>query len=141
MHDAGRSRLIQYYHLQCSEIAAGQLRLIGVLGKGASATVYRAIWTPPRNRRGQPAPRLVAVKRFNEQVVDLQEFRTEIAINSILSHPSLMKTFGATARHPDYMIVAEYFQYGSLHDVLHGRDQVSSMSMHIHVDNSTRARD
>ena len=131
------------------EIDPSQLKLIGVLGKGASATVYRAIWTPPRDRRGQPAPRLVAVKRFHEQVVDLNEFRTEIAINSydappqqkatpllyrspltlshihrILSHPSLMRTCGASTKHPDYLIVAEYFHYGSLYDVLHGREQV-----------------
>eukprot|EP01105_Mastigella_eilhardi_P015114 TRINITY_DN3438_c0_g2_i5.p1 TRINITY_DN3438_c0_g2~~TRINITY_DN3438_c0_g2_i5.p1 ORF type:complete len:568 (-),score=87.57 TRINITY_DN3438_c0_g2_i5:39-1742(-) len=86
------------------EIDHAALALGGVVGRGASGTVYKA----------QFESRTVSAKKYGEENVcwDVKEFWRELAIMSLLDHPNLLKAIGACSKDPQHLfIVTELLPY------------------------------
>lgn len=90
---------IKFHELQCHE----------VVGKGAFGVVSRAKW------RGKE----VAVKLI-ETESERKAFTTELKQLSRVSHPNIVKLYGACKEPPTVCLVMEYAEGGSLYNVLHG---------------------
>jgi hypothetical protein len=92
------------------EVPFTDLRLGDVLGKGASASVYKGVWQG----------REVALKVFDPEHISfmLEDFRKEVALLCMLQHPHLVRGFAACTRGPRLAIVMEYLPNGSLRDFL-----------------------
>ncbi|XP_078325397.1 mitogen-activated protein kinase kinase kinase 7-like isoform X3 [Crassostrea virginica] len=90
---------IKFHELQCQE----------VVGKGAFGVVSRAKW------RGKE----VAVKLI-ETESERKAFATELKQLSRVSHPNIVKLYGACKEPPTVCLVMEYAEGGSLYNVLHG---------------------
>ena len=91
-----------------------EIELGKLLGQGVTGSVQLGIWNGMQ----------VAVKLLNPDIVDVKEFRTEMAVMSILDHPSIIQCYGGyEKKHKKYMIVLKYYPCGNLSEVLHGRDQ------------------
>ena len=83
------------------------------LGKGATGVVYRGKWN------GKD----VAVKKLNPEVVDVKEFRTELAVMSILDHPGIVHCYGGyEKKRKEYFIVCKLYESGNLSELLHNED-------------------
>ena len=91
------------------EVNTAELKFLNVVGRGAFGTVKRAIW---RNID-------VAVKII-ETANERQAFVTELKQLSRVSHPNIVRLFGANSKPPMVCLVMEYAEGGSLYDVLHG---------------------
>ena len=42
----------------------------------------------------------------------------------LLSHNNIIKCVGACGKNPDFIILSEYYQFGSLYEILHGSDEM-----------------
>jgi len=85
-----------------SELSIGEK-----IGMGSSGAVMRASW------RGTPC----AVKRLNAALAD-QTFCDEISLLRELRHPQIIQFLGASHQTPDWHIVTEFAERGSLEGVL-----------------------
>lgn len=78
-----------------------------IIGKGASASVYKAEYKQKK----------VAIKVLNPPEItedELLSIRSETYINSIMSHPSIVVIVGICVRPPEIGIVMEYCSKGTL---------------------------
>ncbi|KAL3881337.1 hypothetical protein ACJMK2_027789 [Sinanodonta woodiana] len=91
------------------EIDFNELMFQEVVGKGAFGVVSRARW---RDKD-------VAVKLI-ETESERKAFMTELKQLSRVSHPNIVKLYGACTRPPTVCLVMEYAEGGSLYNVLHG---------------------
>ena len=96
-------------------IAFGELQLGEKIGFGGSGTVLAGSW------RGT----CCAIKRLNFMLDKEQArlFRDEIKLLSDLRHPQIIQFLGASYLTPDWYVVTELAERGSLMDVLHGVGQ------------------
>ena len=90
-----------------------------VVGKGAYGVVRRGVW------RGQE----VAVKRI-ETDREWRAFKTELRQLSRVSHPNIVRLYGATQDSGFVSLVMEYAESGSLYDTLHTAPHVSYTLSH-----------
>ncbi|XP_050390806.1 mitogen-activated protein kinase kinase kinase 7 isoform X2 [Patella vulgata] len=90
------------------EINITEIDFKEVVGKGAFGVVSRGIWRD----------KLVAVKNI-ETESERKAFLTELKQLSRVSHPNIVKLYGACTKHP-VCLVMEYAEGGSLYNVLHG---------------------
>jgi len=96
------------------QLEPSELFLQDLLGTGAQAEVYRAIWW--RSFARCTSFITVAVKRFN--VGSGERSRHCESLTHSISHPNLVKCFEATTK-PPFLIVSEFCAGGSLFDIIH----------------------
>lgn len=82
-------------------------------GEGAFGSVYRAAWKPQN--------RIVAVKK-------LLVLEKEAQVLSLLSHKNIIKFFGAVIKPPNFCIITEYAENGSLYAFLAQQEHNSMLS-------------
>lgn len=96
------------------QLDPAELVLLDLLGSGAQAEVYRAIWW--RTFGSSTSAITVAVKWLHggagQRAHDCESLTRKI------SHPNLVKCYEATTKAP-FLIVSEYCAGGSLYDRLH----------------------
>eukprot|EP00698_Gefionella_okellyi_P004620 TRINITY_DN14226_c0_g1_i1.p1 TRINITY_DN14226_c0_g1~~TRINITY_DN14226_c0_g1_i1.p1 ORF type:complete len:576 (-),score=90.03 TRINITY_DN14226_c0_g1_i1:106-1833(-) len=94
-------------------ISPSELVWGGLIGTGNFGDVYQASY------RGQT----VAVKRMKRELTDseLQAFAREVEIVSSLRSPYVIMFIGASFLPPDYFLVMEYAERGTLHSVLQSK--------------------
>ncbi|XP_003383207.1 PREDICTED: mitogen-activated protein kinase kinase kinase MLT-like [Amphimedon queenslandica] len=85
------------------EISFLDLEFYEKLGGGAAGSVYRAKW--------KSKDKIVAVKK-------LLELEKEAEVLSSLSHRNVVQFFGAVITKPNYCLVTEYAELGSLYEYL-----------------------
>ena len=90
------------------EISKSDLEVGDLLGKGGTASVYRAKY---QNKE-------VAFKLFHEGT-NIQEWRHEVLVMSLVSHPNLVYLYGAGVEAHCPFIVMEIVSKGELYEVLH----------------------
>jgi len=97
------------------EVKLTDIRLQGLIGTGATAYVYRALW------RG----RLVAVKRLHVSIDHSasKDFFRELQVMIRLSHHNLVMLMGAVTTSKPLCLITEYCDGGTLFDLLHGRNR------------------
>lgn len=98
------------------EIKYNELKFEEIVGKGAFGVVRRAMY------HGHS----VAVKLI-ETETEKKAFITELKQLSRVSHPNIVKLYGACTKHP-VCLVMEYAEGGSLYNVLHGAGPQPSYS-------------
>eukprot|EP00698_Gefionella_okellyi_P011845 TRINITY_DN3150_c0_g1_i1.p1 TRINITY_DN3150_c0_g1~~TRINITY_DN3150_c0_g1_i1.p1 ORF type:complete len:732 (-),score=127.15 TRINITY_DN3150_c0_g1_i1:942-3137(-) len=84
------------------------------IGKGATAAVYK----------GDYGKEKVAVKKFHPAMVEeelLESFRKETCMMCELKHPNVLRFIGICTHPPNLLLVTEWAEYGSLHDLLMDR--------------------
>ncbi|XP_054166138.1 mitogen-activated protein kinase kinase kinase 7-like [Oppia nitens] len=91
-----------------NEIKSSEIKLAEVVGKGTFGVVRRGIW------KGQE----VAVKII-ETEQEKKAFQIELRQLSRVSHPNIVKLYGATQDNGFVSLVMEYAEGGSLYNVLH----------------------
>ncbi len=80
-----------------------------ILGKGSFGLVCRAVLRGDRD---------VALKVFHQQTEsERSAFITELTQLSRVSHPNIIKLFGASAKPPNVYLVMEFAECGSLYKV------------------------
>ncbi|KFM79472.1 Mitogen-activated protein kinase kinase kinase MLT, partial [Stegodyphus mimosarum] len=82
-------------------------------GGGAFGCVYRALWKSQN--------KIVAVKK-------LLVLEKEAQVLSLLSHKNIIKFFGAVTISPNYCIITEYSENGSLYAFLGEQENNSMLS-------------
>lgn len=103
------------------EVPLAEVFMQGVIGKGATSSVYRAEW------RGSPvACKIVslpvggsAASRAPQIRQVIQDFRQELGVMSRLKHRNLVGLKGAGTRNPPLFMLTELCAGGSLFDLLH----------------------
>uniref|UniRef100_A0A182UA27 Mitogen-activated protein kinase kinase kinase 7 n=1 Tax=Anopheles melas TaxID=34690 RepID=A0A182UA27_9DIPT len=90
-------------------IDINEIEQIATVGKGSYGTVIKAKW---RNK-------YVAVKYM--EVLTEQAFTAEVSHLSRVAHPNIIELYGACTEKPNFCLVMEYADGGSLHKVLHSR--------------------
>ncbi|KAJ1562180.1 GTP-binding protein Rho1, partial [Nowakowskiella sp. JEL0078] len=86
-----------------------------ILGKGAFAKVYRAIFDQED----------VVVKELNDSVpspMAKRSFLDEAALMACLTHPRIVTFYGIVDEQDQLCIVMEYMSNGSLHNIIHNCD-------------------
>ncbi|MCA9779254.1 MAG: serine/threonine protein kinase [Candidatus Eremiobacteraeota bacterium] len=87
----------------------GEWRLVRILGKGASATVYLAVPDDTLDESGR-----VAVKVFNEEMAGSQEFQErfirEAKLYQALNHPGIVQLLDWGQRGQLFYLVLEYVE-------------------------------
>ncbi|CAG2179221.1 unnamed protein product, partial [Oppiella nova] len=91
-----------------NEINSSEIKLAEVVGKGTFGVVRRGFW------RGQE----VAVKLI-ETEQEKKAFQVELRQLSRVSHPNIVRLYGATQDNGFVSLVMEYAEGGSLYNVLH----------------------
>ena len=87
----------------------GAFQLGNCIGKGAYASVYRALNLENGN--------IVAVKRFETSVLsteDLESFKQEVAILKNLSHPNVVTYYDSITTEAHVYLILEFVENGSL---------------------------
>eukprot|EP01102_Stenamoeba_stenopodia_P018241 TRINITY_DN6667_c0_g2_i1.p1 TRINITY_DN6667_c0_g2~~TRINITY_DN6667_c0_g2_i1.p1 ORF type:complete len:585 (+),score=105.90 TRINITY_DN6667_c0_g2_i1:226-1980(+) len=112
--DIGMGENLIIYEGVRAEIAASEIQMTKVIGKGSYGTVYEGVC------RGH----IVAVKRLHRQ--DLSEdslrlFRQEVGIMSKLFHPNIVLYMGACSEPGNLMIVTEKMD-GDLEQLLNNKN-------------------
>jgi len=105
-----------------------ELRVQGLLGTGAQATVYKAEWT--RHFGAGQSSILVAVKRLHTDVSPM--YRDREALTAMTDHPNLVKCFDFTLD-PPYLVVTEFCAGGSLFDLLYNNAQELALKQQIKI--------
>lgn len=98
------------------DVLADRYELIGRVGRGGMATVYRA-----RDRRLE---RQVAIKLLSPSLLadprSVERFRRESRAAASLSHPSIVGVYDAMSEGDDHFIVMELLEGGTLADRIAG---------------------
>merc|ERR1712137_895100 len=110
---AGQGQVSLHSVIKPEEITKGDQ-----VGKGGTALVYTAKY----------AGQTVAYKEFIEGAVTMSEFRTEVALMSLLKHPCLVNIIGAGAGTDGPFLVMEYVAKGDLYHILHESDSKDPIS-------------
>ncbi|CAG9112063.1 unnamed protein product [Plutella xylostella] len=90
------------------EIDYNEIRELTVVGKGAFGVVWKGLW---RNK-------YVAVKHINSEA-EKREFAIEVRQLSRVSHPNIVRLYGACTKGAHVCLVMEFAEGGSLYNVLH----------------------
>jgi serine/threonine protein kinase len=82
-----------------------------VVGEGISGVVWKAKWND----------QLVAVKKFDENSLSFneEEFRSEVALMSVLRHENVVHCIGSSMQEENLFILLELFNRGSVSTVAH----------------------
>jgi len=107
------------------ELDPAELLLLDLLGSGAQAEVYRAIWW--RTFGHSTSAITVAVKCLHGSVAP--RAHTRESLTRQISHPNLVKCFEMSKKAP-YLIVSEYCAGGSLYDRIHDSSSQPLMWQH-----------
>jgi len=94
-------------------VKPSELGVLGSLGRGAQADVFKAEWT--RSFAACSSTIIIALKRLHS---DAPVFRDREALTMVTEHPNLVKCFDLT-EHPPYLIITEYCSGGSVFDLLY----------------------
>ena len=94
-----------------SRVEPSELKFIKIIGSGAAATVWEGEWDG----------KLYAIKRFHSECIstDFKEFKSEVAMMSLLSHPHIVTCLGASLNPQQALMVAPLFSLGSLYSLIH----------------------
>lgn len=101
------------------EINYNEIQELSVVGKGAFGVVWKGLW---RNT-------FVAVKHINSEA-EKQEFAVEVRQLSRVSHPNIVRLYGACTKGAHVCLVMEYAEGGSLYNVLHNRPKPKYTAAH-----------
>ncbi|ELR14267.1 protein kinase domain containing protein [Acanthamoeba castellanii str. Neff] len=106
------------------EIEYDELRFVEKIGAGAFGAVYRGTW------RGS----VVAIKKLHDfdwfNMETVEEFRREAALAQLLSnHPMVVNFIGACSQAPNFCMVSEFCDQGSLESVLRGKNAVADIPL------------
>ncbi|XP_050682239.1 mitogen-activated protein kinase kinase kinase 7 [Leptidea sinapis] len=101
------------------EIDYNEIQELQVVGKGAFGVVWKGLW---RNT-------FVAVKHINSEA-EKREFAIEVRQLSRVSHPNIVRLYGACTQGAHVCLVMEYAEGGSLYNVLHVRPKPKYTAAH-----------
>ncbi|XP_063626070.1 mitogen-activated protein kinase kinase kinase 7-like [Cydia splendana] len=101
------------------EINYSEIEELQVVGKGAFGVVWKGLW---RNT-------FVAVKHINSEA-EKREFAIEVRQLSRVSHPNIVRLYGACTQGTNVCLVMEYAEGGSLYNVLHNRPKPKYTAAH-----------
>ncbi|KOB74550.1 putative Mitogen-activated protein kinase kinase kinase 7 [Operophtera brumata] len=101
------------------EIDYSEIQELSVVGKGAFGVVWKGLW---RNT-------FVAVKHINSEA-EKREFSIEVRQLSRVSHPNIVRLYGACTQGAHVCLVMEYAEGGSLYNVLHNRPKPKYTAAH-----------
>ncbi|XP_013180092.1 PREDICTED: mitogen-activated protein kinase kinase kinase 7-like [Papilio xuthus] len=101
------------------EIDYSEIQELSVVGKGAFGVVWKGLW---RNT-------YVAVKHINSEA-EKREFAIEVRQLSRVSHPNIVRLYGACTKGAHVCLVMEYAEGGSLYNVLHNRPKPKYTAAH-----------
>ncbi|XP_072944597.1 mitogen-activated protein kinase kinase kinase 7-like [Epargyreus clarus] len=101
------------------EIDYSEIQELQVVGKGAFGVVWKGLW---RNT-------FVAVKHINSEA-EKREFAIEVRQLSRVSHPNIVRLYGACTKGAHVCLVMEYAEGGSLYNVLHVRPKPKYTAAH-----------
>ncbi|XP_038222627.1 mitogen-activated protein kinase kinase kinase 7-like [Zerene cesonia] len=101
------------------EIDYSEIQELQVVGKGAFGVVWKGLW---RNT-------FVAVKHINSEA-EKREFAIEVRQLSRVSHPNIVRLYGACTTGAHVCLVMEYAEGGSLYNVLHVRPKPKYTAAH-----------
>eukprot|EP00899_Mesostigma_viride_P022588 jgi/Mesvir1/3513/Mv11990-RA.1 len=94
------------------DVPATDIKIQELLSEGAESTVYRAIWNGAA----------VAAKKPRLQTAeDIARFHKELSLQCGLNHPQISTLLAARAYPPDYYLLYELCDNGSLAEALHER--------------------
>lgn len=97
---------------------AESIELDCVVGTGAAGEVWKCVW----NNEVYAAKKIFSECLGN----DLKEFKSEVAIMSVLCHPNIVNCLAASLTDKP-MLVCKWYERGSLYDVIH--DKKARLSM------------
>ncbi|GBP40056.1 Mitogen-activated protein kinase kinase kinase 7 [Eumeta japonica] len=106
-------------HPFVEEIDFNEIQKLEVVGKGAFGIVYKGLWRD----------KFVAVKHINSES-ERRELAIEVRQLSRVSHPNIVKLYGACTQGPHVCLVLEYAEGGSLYNVLHNHPKPKYTSAH-----------
>ncbi|XP_059052627.1 mitogen-activated protein kinase kinase kinase 7 [Achroia grisella] len=101
------------------EIDYSEIREISIVGKGAFGVVWKGLWRDT----------FVAVKHINSEA-ERREFTIEVRQLSRVSHPNIVRLYGACTQRDHVCLVMEYAEGGSLYNVLHNRPKPKYSAAH-----------
>ncbi|KAM3965805.1 TGF-beta activated kinase 1 [Aphomia sociella] len=101
------------------EIDYSEIREISIVGKGAFGVVWKGLWRDT----------FVAVKHINSEA-EKREFTIEVRQLSRVSHPNIVRLYGACTQKEHVCLVMEYAEGGSLYNVLHNRPKPKYTAAH-----------
>eukprot|EP00825_Cyclidium_porcatum_P024929 TRINITY_DN27247_c0_g1_i1.p1 TRINITY_DN27247_c0_g1~~TRINITY_DN27247_c0_g1_i1.p1 ORF type:complete len:343 (-),score=44.88 TRINITY_DN27247_c0_g1_i1:275-1303(-) len=84
------------------------------IGNGSYGTIYKGTWQE----------NIVAIKKFKLDIKDaIDEFLSECYAMEALRHPNIVTFYGACLQQPNFCIVMEYCELGSLQSFLRAKDR------------------
>ncbi|XP_053610521.1 mitogen-activated protein kinase kinase kinase 7 [Plodia interpunctella] len=101
------------------EIDYSEIQEIAIVGKGAFGVVWKGLWRDT----------FVAVKHINSEA-ERREFAIEVRQLSRVSHPNIVRLYGACTQREHVCLVMEYAEGGSLYNVLHNRPKPKYTAAH-----------
>eukprot|EP00899_Mesostigma_viride_P009203 jgi/Mesvir1/18284/Mv01376-RA.1 len=87
----------------------------GLLGKGRSGSVYKALW---KSGHITVALKELALPSMAPNAKVIEEFKREVSSHMRLHHPNVVRLYGACVAPPRLCMVQELAELGSLHDVI-----------------------
>jgi hypothetical protein len=107
------------YSIADLQMATNSFSQDNLIAEGALGRIYRAEF---------PNGKILAVKKLDTSTLSLQrpeEFLEAVSNMSRLHHPNITELVGYCTEHEQYLLVYEYFDNGSLYDVLHMADETT----------------
>lgn len=116
------------YSIADLQMATNSFSQDNLIAEGALGRIYRAEF---------PDGKILAVKKLDTSTLSLQrpeDFLEAVSSISRLHHPNITELVGYCTEHEQYLLVYEYFDNGSLYDVLHMADETTrNLSWNIRV--------
>jgi len=109
-------------------VKPSELHVRSVLGNGAQAKVYKAVWT--RSFAASTSSIVVAVKQLHADLGHVYRDREALAL--LTDHPNLVKCFDSTLD-PPYLVVTEFCSGGSLFDLLYNSRQELTLRQRVKI--------
>lgn len=107
------------YSIADLQMATNSFSQDNLIAEGALGRIYRAEF---------PDGKILAVKKLDTSTLSLQkpeDFLEAVSNMSRLHHPNITELVGYCTEHEQYLLVYEYFDNGSLYDVLHMADETT----------------
>lgn len=109
-------------------VKPSELHVLGTLGSGAQADVYKAEWR--RSFAASTSSIIVAVKRLHSDLGPV--YRDREALTFLTEHPNIVKCFDSTLD-PPYLVITEFCAGGSLFDLLYNTRQDLSLRQRLKI--------
>ncbi|XP_051133863.1 protein STRUBBELIG-RECEPTOR FAMILY 8-like isoform X2 [Andrographis paniculata] len=109
------------YTVSSLQSATNSFSQENLIGEGSLGRVYRAEF---------PNAKVMAIKKIDNAALSLQEednFLEAISNMSRLRHPNIVSLTGYCMEHGQRLLVHDYVEHSSLHDMLHFADEKSKM--------------